>query len=507
MKLSSSRILAKTIHYFRTLSDKEKIFLISLIVLGFVLAYLFGFSQYAPFPLTNKKNVFIEGVFEKISTLNPIFPRNQSESSISMLLYPPLFSFYDKKSFILKNFMPSQDKLSYFLEIDKNKKWSDGTSLSIDDIDFSFQLYKSFSPKSLRDYFKNVDFEIINETSGVFKLKFNDNLFEERLSQLRILPSKWWRKFSQDTWFSDNLEVYKVGFFYQLYDWKSKDNEIIEFRFRKNDYLKETKNSFAEVIFKVYPDYIRALHSLLKGEIDALANVKPESLGLLSPNRFNFYNFELPKIIFITFNKEKIENPPKLNINFSLINQKVFSGYAFKLDGVFSPKLRKILGLSQPQKPESNSDFKESQIIAPEDGITSLIARLIAEDNKHMKVKFVRSEEIPKIIERKNYEALLIGIDYGFPPNLPYFWSKLGLFLNNKEDKYLEKQFQNLILEPQESLKDVWLNIEEAIMENGDNIFLFTPPFIYVVNSKINISAPEFLPQPAYRFIDFIYWR
>jgi len=82
MKLSSSKILAKTIHYFRTLSDKEKIFLVSLIVLGFVLAYLFGFSQYALFPLTNKKNVFSEGVFEKISTLNPIFPRNQSESSI-----------------------------------------------------------------------------------------------------------------------------------------------------------------------------------------------------------------------------------------------------------------------------------------------------------------------------------------------------------------------------------------------------------------------------------------
>lgn len=497
------RFLAKLIHYFRTVGNHEKLILILVSIFGFALIFIFGFSIYADVLDFQSGGEFVEGLFEEVDTLNPIFARNNSELSISYLLYPTLVSYIDQKSDVLRSISQSQDNLNFFIEIDADKEWSDGTNLSIDDVDFSFQLYQSFGPKSLRDYLKDVTFEIINDKSGVFRLKFNDNLFLVRLSQIQVFPAKWWRKFSKDEWFS-NWKLHQVGFYYYLKNWqkKSKYTELVLVKNRK---LPELAHSFDKVKFRVYASYITALHSLFLKEIDALAGLRPESVNLLSEHRFKIYNLSLPKIILIVFNKQKVNSAVQMNLDREKINQAVFANYGEPIKGLFSKELREVMGISKSQVSISGKE-KELTMIAPDDGVISLVAKLIQEENR-IKIKYVGSSEISKVLQSKDYESVLLGIDYGFPPNIPYFWSKLGLFLNNSEDKYLEKQFQNLILQPEENLAEVWQNIEEALLEEGANLPIIKPPFLYAINAKIKAVIHKFLPNPAYRFIKVNDWR
>lgn len=502
------RFFAKTIHYFRTINNLEKLFLTVSILIGLLLVFIFKFSIYGIFhEISSDNSEFKEGLFEEVNTLNPLFANNESELSISFLLYPPLLPHTDNnKSLVLKHIEKSEDGLNYFIEIDTTKKWSDGTKLSIDDIDLSFQLYQSFGPKNIRDYLKNITFEIINEQSGVFKLKFNDNLFLQRLTQIQIFPSKWWRKFSQEEW-SFNSDLYRVGFYYYLIEWQKNQNKK-EITLIKNNHIPELQNVFQKIKFIIYPDYITAFHSLLLKEIDALANVKPESVSLLSTRRFKIYNLSLPKIILIIFNREKITNPTSLNIDRNEINKKIFSNFGEPLTGIFPKALRTLLQIPQPTsiQTSNNEDKEQIILISPNEGIVSVIAKLIAQNNK-IEIKFIPQSNLMKTIENKEYSAIILGIDYGFPPNIPYFWSKLGLFFNNVEDKYLEKQFQNLILEPEESITQTWQNIENSLLEKNYNIPIIKPPFIYAVNAKIKVDIPDFLPNSAYRFINIYNWQ
>ncbi len=490
------KFFTKTTNYFRNVGLKEIFILTLFVFIGFNLIFFFNYSRYR-IDKEEKISVLKEGLFESVSTLNPLYAQNSSEDSISILLYPPLISPHNHQSLFIKKIEKSNDFLSYFIDINPEIKWSDGSKLSTEDIAFSFELYKNYGPKSLRDFIKNVNFEIIDDSRGVFRLNFIDNLFIERLSQIRLLPSKWWNKFSQDNLLTER-NLFKVGMFYFLSRWDDKKQEIV---LNRNLFLSGPKIN--QIIFKLYPNYINALHSLLNREIDALGDIRPESLSIISHLRYNFYFSTTPRIIFIAFNREKVK-PSKIFLPIDFLKAKQ---YGEILNGLFPESLRKILNIHPYKQKEVTSEVEKFTLIATQEGLVNLIGKKIAELNPNIKLKFIELKDIQKLIEDKNYEALLLGIDYGFPPNLAYFWSNLGLFLNKKEDKVLEKQFQNLILGLNVNLSQTWSEIEDLILDSNQNLPIISPYYIYVIDRKIKADVPKFLPSEAYRFLNIYNWR
>lgn len=487
-----------------------------LIFLFFLLGIFFIFL-----PLINSRylvkptygGVYREGFFENFDNLNPLYPQKEIEKVITNIVYPPLIEFYQGKisSKYIKNFFFSSDFLTLQIELKDELKWSDGSKITTDDILFSFESIKKYGLPEYKRFFENSELKIIDEKKAEFKLKNNDNYFIYNLSRLSILPH---RKLSQYNLPEIPYEVYQIGSGPFVLDKIEEKPNLKIITLKRNQFFNK-KPFLDQVVFYIYPSAKDAFDALLLKNIDGLAGINYFKLPINIAYHYQVKEFVLPRIVGIFFNSKNIPQEKILfldnNINRREIIQKIFQGRAEESRYIFSPKIRKLLALKNPQLQERkfeknvNISLEDLEITVPVIYFYPDIARYLKE-KFNIKISLVEESDINKILEEKNYSAILYGLNFSYPPFLFYFWSQGGLNINNFNDIELEKKFQNLILDPQIKFNEQILQIEERILNNGSNIFLLNPYYLYLINKDIQVVEDPYLLFPEFRFSNLGLW-
>jgi ABC-type transport system substrate-binding protein len=502
----------------RTLLKFKKIILAKepidiLIIILFFSGFLFLiYYLHITKPLGPKYGGFYrEGLFEPINSLNPVSPKNESEKGILNIIYPPLIEFDNGKiiSKFLNSYYFSPDKLTLSLEL-KDLKWSDGSKITTDDLAFSFELFKKYSPPEISSNFKNAQIKIIDQKRAEISLNLNDNYFFFNLNNLKILPAKIFSGLDLENF---DKQFLKVGSGPFVFDSITSKGEITIIKLKRNKFY-EPKPYLDEIYFYVFPSTKSAFSALLLKEIDGLAGLNYLELPQNIFVNYKVYKIVLPRIIGLFFNSQKVDKKIVEDLENKIdreeIKKEVFKNNAEISYGIFSPTIRRVFSLpdlyqEKNQKLAVINQPLPLKITVPTSYFYPEIARYLRE-KYHFETEFIEPENLNEILANKNYQAILTGLNYGHSPFLSSFFSKLGYNINNLDNLELEKSFQQLITDPSTKMNEKLKEIEEKILNTKSNIFLANPYYLYLISKKISGFDQFYLTKPENRFVKIEYW-
>jgi ABC-type transport system substrate-binding protein len=452
-----------------------------------------------------------EGLFEPINSLNPVLPKNESEKAILNIIYPPLIEFDNGKiiSKFLNSYYFSPDKLTLNLEL-KDLKWSDGSKITTDDLVFSFELFKKYSSPEIAANFKNAQIKIIDQKRAEINLNLNDNYFFFNLNNFKILPAK---IFSGLDLGNFDKQVLKVGSGPFVFDSITSKGEITIIKLKKNKFY-EPRPYLEEVNFYVFPSTKAAFEALLLKEIDGLAGLNYLELPKNIFVNYKVYKIVLPRIVGLFFNSQKIDKKIVEDLENKIdreeIKKEVFKDNAEISYGIFSTTIRKVFSLpdlykEKNQKPAVINQPLSLKITVPTSYFYPEISRYLKE-KYHLETEFIEPENLNETLANKNYQAILTGLNYGYPPSFSSFFSKLGYNINNLDNFELERLFQQLMTNPGIKMNVGLKETEEKILKAESNIFLVNPYYLYFISKKISGFDQFYLAKPEARFVKIGFW-
>lgn len=485
----------------------EKFLILIIFLLGILIIFLANFEikKFLP-PLPKYGGIYREGVYEEVRFLNPLSPANDTEKAILNIVFPSFIELDNGKliSKFIKNYYLSADGLTYTFQLKDNLKWSEGSDLTSEDILFSFKLFKKDGPAEIISLFKDVELEAIDQRTIVFHLKTNDNYFLYNLKFLKPLPAKI---------FSSGLpkfpEFLKIGSGPFVFESLIKNGEMSYLILKRNE-LYQPRPYLDKIVFYLYPSARRAFDGLFLKEIDGLAGLNYFNLPANIFFNYKVYKITLPRVIGIFFNSKKVSSEEASfwakNIDRDFLVENIFKNYAEKSEGLFSQTLRKILKISQPKIDFGKTkESKQITLITPSSYFYPEIARYLR-NRFNSQIEFVSQEVLNEKIKNKDYEAILMGLNFSHPPFLSPFFSLAGLNLNNLENLELEKSFQNISLDPKIDWGKTVSKIEDQILREKMNIFLVNPYYLFFLNKKFSGFDQIYLFEPAARFVKIEYW-
>lgn len=461
-----------------------------------------------------QKHTFKEGLVEdiNINLLNPLYPKDEYESTILNIIYPPLIEF--DNGIIISKFIKSakfsSDYLTLTIEL-KDIKWSDGSKITTDDLAFSFDLHKKFGSPNIVNILKNASINIIDTKKAEFKLNLNDNYFIYELKNFRILPKKEFAKV--DLGSSEiNQDIFKIGsgpFVFKNINYK-KNIKILTLQ--KNIYF-SPQPYFNEIQFYIFNSPREAYNSLLLKEIDALSGVNYIEFSNNIKRNYYIKEIVLPRIIGIFFNSQKI-NSEEVNYLNKIIDRKklvkeVFKNRAEVSYNIISPTILQILKINLqnsenfPKELNKNIDLSNIKILTTASFFYPEISRWLKK-NYNIDYEIIKNEDLYYILEKKDYIGILTGININYPPSVTYFFSKIAYNINNVENIELEKLFQDLTINNQVDSNKTWQNINKIL--SSYNVFLTNVYYTYIINKKIKGFDQFFLVDPSFRFSKIYLW-
>lgn len=140
---------------------------------------------------SNTGGVYAEGVIGEINSLNPIFADSLPEESISKLVFSRLIQFDTKGSLspdLASSYNVDKTGNTYTFVIRDNAKWHDGTKVSVDDVEYTFELIKNSSTRSTLSGWENVSIKKIDEKSISFTTTTTVAAFLHAIETVPILP-------------------------------------------------------------------------------------------------------------------------------------------------------------------------------------------------------------------------------------------------------------------------------------------------------------------------------
>ncbi len=265
----------------------SKLFFTVLFFISFI--FLAGCSKKTEHP-----NRVVIGISSDVETINPLFAFNISEGYVNELLFISLVQHnwnsdlgeMDSSPMLAKDWQWSEDSSSITFNLRDDVKWSDGKSVTAEDVIFSLDVATDPKIESrLYGFYKNyyfdneehVDikktFEVINPYK--LKIKFkphsNPSLFDVDFPIIaKHIFEKIGRKDFQTA--DENFNPVSCGA-YILTKWNK--NQSLIFKLNKESFL-AGPNSIEEIVFKIIPDYNSRLLQLQNGEIDYVEDIKPD---------------------------------------------------------------------------------------------------------------------------------------------------------------------------------------------------------------------------------------
>lgn len=490
--------------------------------------------------------------------LNPILAQtNDTDRDLVQIIFSSLLK-YDEADNLVSDLAESYEikdnGLIYEFTLRKDAKWHDKEPLTADDVVFTVKTIQSPEYKSpLKINWSGVEAEKVDDYTVRFTLK---NIYAPFLHNMTvgILPKHLWAGISAQNFPLAEYNLKPIGSgpykFKELKKDKSGTIQFIELEKNKNFYLKEPYIS--NLVFRFYQSETAAVQAFNKRQVDGLNFISAGQKSKIVRRDINVYQIGLPRYFAVFFNQTQSKALSDKTVRLALsyatdkkeIIEKVLSGNGLAMD---SPLLPGLLGYTAETKiydfaPEharnileandwkdnDNDGLREKKIGSEE---IKLEITLITTDWSELKeAANLLKEQWEKVgakinletvgpgmirgdyIRPRNYQALLFGEVLGADPDPFAFWHSsqkrdpglnLSLYDNKKVDKLLEEARQ--ILEPENRIGK-YKEFQELLIDEAPAIFLYSPAYLYPVDTKIKGISFKNLSLPSQRFSQIENW-
>jgi peptide/nickel transport system substrate-binding protein len=467
--------------------------------------------------IINKKSDYVpvrggyyrEGIVGQPTAINPIISDNLIDQSLSSLIYANVSDL--KSSLEIKN----EGKI-YALNLKEGLKWSDGKSLTSDDIIFTI---KTIQDPEIRSPFyktwKGVVVERISELQIEFTLPGPYVYFKNNINNLPVIPKHIFEGIptSNIRLSSYNLEPVSSGP-YKFENFSKKRNGFItEYHFSVNDDFADKKPYIKDFYFKFYKNETDLLNNFRKREIDgfSVSSLPDERLEKLSKTVIE--KIFIPRYYAVFFNPKstsilknaKFREALSISIDREKLVNEILNGEAESFYSLSSfVKDKEVLMPNKEKAKEIIKEIKESQeedliieIVIPDVSFIKKTADFIKSEWESINIDKVEIVSLKDndfqeaVIRERNYEAIIFGNVLKNELDLFPFWHSSerfypGFNFSFYSNKQVDTALENIRnAETREKREEEFLKAVLEIENEHPAIFVYTLPCTYIHHERL----------------------
>lgn len=468
----------------------------------------------------------------EFDTINPLLSKNKHIQEISKIVYEPLLEL-DKQYKIQKCLAKDWAKTSYntyIIKIQNDKKWSDGSKFTVEDVIFTIEKLKEVQSIYSSNVQNIINVQKIDAETIQITLDQEIPFFEYNLI-FPIMSKKYYE--GQDFVATEkNAQPISTG----KYKITQNDSNVITLE--KNEHYKKEEITLEKITISKYANLGELYNAFKLGKVDVITttNIGIENhIGTIGYNKqevagreFDFLalntqnsvlsHVEVRNAISHAINRENIVSS-LFNNKYKVTNYSLDYGSWLKgpeTDNSYNPDLAKqileqngwVFKYNKWQKTEDyrtkNLSFK---IVVQNSNQTRMtVAEMIKNDLEAigMKVTIVKAsdKQYQYYLQNKNYDSIITGITTSLSPNLETY------FGNNNYCKFENEELNNLMNEvknisKEDLLKQKYDRIKEIFNEQKPYIGLYSN--YYSINSSWSLRG-SISPNWYNIFIDINNW-
>ena len=565
MKRTSSR---QTSHGFsairrtiKTYSEKEKWVSVGLLFLFLFSGWKIMTGNWEGRDLINVVqggHNYNEGMVGEIIRINPVYADlNEVDRDISSLVFEGLSKYDPIQEKMVENIAThtlDESKTVYTFNLKEGLTWHDGEALTADDVYFTYHdviQHPEFENPILRDSFSNMTIEKIDEMTVTMTLTETNSFFFTQLN-VGILPQHVLGEIpvsELDTNEFNQMPIgngpYKVSGTYN----RQKNGET-NVKLTYFDEYRETESpDITKINFYTFPSYEELLEG--RGQIHGIARIPNYRLEETAQTRLTEYQYYLPQYtaLFIeTDNETLINRNIRLAIQKSIDKQKIIEaiGYDHTIDTpllqldqeewIYQPNTEEAMGalydegwfLDEETGYRVNEDGDEilSFVLIrraypdneKQEDVTKttaeMIKEMLGEVGISITIETYEADAFQEKVTTRDYDLILFGQSLGYNLDTYSYWHSSqandgGLNLSNygnaKSDFYIEA-IRNTFGEAEEERNEYLEDLAENIKDDIPAVFLYTPTYYFLADSRIqNIELGNIL-FPQDRFANILSW-
>lgn len=440
-----------------------------------------------------------EGVIQQPISFYPMKASNQTEKTVSKLLFRGLFKYNiygEIEKDLVDEYNISDDGLEYTFKLKDNQYWTSGQKITSDDV-----LYTSFNSPSLQ----GISIDRVDDLTVKFKLQNKYAPFLSLMTQGIVHNNSLEKGDDLTPISSGNFRVIRV---------RRSGPLIKELVLYTPDYR------IQKLTYRFYNSDEELFVAAKLGEIDLFLSNSVEKLD-------NFNVIKVPVIsnsygLFFNLNKSRV---PDLDFRKKLTKvidyKEVSDKFGVSIEGPISrdPVFTNNKIIENKFDSKFAEDLKERKITIK--AINSsrnkeLLALLAQYFNDKLNVKldtdfYETNEFIENVVKPKDFDAIFFGLETSRDPDRYINWHSSGIapgynftsFQNPTADKSLEEGRSEV---NQAKRLSHYNKFQEVFDQNVPAIFLFHPTVNYYISNRITGVGEKFTFDLSDRYLDFFNW-
>lgn len=534
---------------FRALQVRDRILVLFFVFLGIsaLLFWLGALYVASTKVVPDFGGEYTEGIVSQPRYINPILSQtSEADADLSELVYNGLFG-YDTEGKLTKrlldNYTVSEDGRIYTLTLRQGVKWHDGEEVTAEDVLFTIRAIQDPAYKSpLRSNWLSVEVGTVDRYTLTLTLKKAYFGFLESLV-VGILPKHIWENIAPENFLLADYNLAPIGSGpYRFHDSeKDSSGNMLSYELRAFDEYFAGVPYIEKIAFHFYPDEQSLFDAYNRKEVLGINSVTPDNLaGLQERKSARVYDIAIPRIFAVFFNITKsavlaydeVRTALAFATDRQAIIQDVLLGKGQVAETALLPFMNGYAGdVNFPRYDEgqANTILDQNNWKRGEDGIrskngTALEFELMVPDwpelirtaeilreqwqkvGVRVTVTSLRAADLQQnAIRPREYEALLFG-EAAMLDSDPYsFWHSsqkndpglnLAVFDNRNVDDVLIALRETL--DP-EKRKESYRSFQDILTQENPAVFLYSPTYLYVVNSTVKGVEVKSVNAPANR--------
>lgn len=466
--------------------------------------------------------------------INPHITKNKEVINISKLIFEPLVEIDEeyKIKLCLAKECAKISSSSYLIKINNDIKWSDGTNLKAEDVEFTINKLKEGTSIYSDNVTEISGIQLIDNSTVRIDLNKEDDFFEYKL----IFPILQKANFTSGDLNQNSKNPVGTGM-YKITN-ISTDKIVLE---KNSNWNRKDKNAKIETInimlfsnmgdlynsFKIgnidiihtsninYQKYIGTIGYKAKEyrgrEYDFLSlNCENEYLSQKEVRKAISYAIDKSSIIATVYdNKYYISDCPIDYGSYLYKKENVSLGYNKEQSKKILSEAGFLYKDNQWQKKNASGITRSlsfNLVVQSSNERRNQVAELIKSQLKDIgidiTIKKVSDAQYMQYLQNKNYDIILTGINNGYSNNLEYFYGKDNLA------KYDNSDVNDIIAEVKNitdtnTLKEKYNNLFNIVQEDMPYIGLYRNKNILIMNQKV---TGEINPNNYSLFYNFETW-
>lgn len=492
--------------------------------------------------------VYREAVVGEIKAINPILPDNSSSSDATRLVFSGLTHFDANgrlRAGLATGWEVSADGRTYTFHLRKEVKWHDGQPFTARDVEFTIMAIQNPDTRSpLSATWKGVRVVAKDDNTVVMTLPKPYTPFINATT-VGILPRHLLEGVNPSSMRVADFNQHPVGT--GPYRFESLDTANDELNLVSNDEYYGGKPYIKRFMLRTYPGSQQALEAYLHRQVQGVGELRPDELGEVNKTgTMKIYEAGVPDEVgvFLHTSSGVMSDKAVRQALATATDRKQIIDQALKgqATALSSPVVAKGLvipgGAHQPVfDPSSarqqldqagwvmgsdgvrqkNGQKLEIKLVTQSGSEYTQVAKIVTDQWQQVGAR-VHVLEVDQVslqqsyIRPRHYDAILYGINMGGDPDVYAFWhssqaSDPGLNLSSYSSTAADKALESGRTIRDSATRAVkYRSFINTWVQDTPAVMLYTPAYLYGVDSQVHGVKIKHLVTPADRFDDVQHW-